>query len=96
VIGAELACQLTEEEQVEAAEATILVSNEETVGAKAEWKSPTRTGVSGSSEIIAINTQPNGNRCLSITDVAIIDGEETRIDKQMCRQPGDEGYTLVA
>ncbi|QJB68706.1 caspase family protein [Parasphingorhabdus halotolerans] len=92
----ELACQLDEKEQEKAGEATVLVAQKEEVGAKVEWQSPTRSGVSGSSTITALNTQPNGRRCLSITDVAIIDGEETRIAKQMCKGVGDERYAIMA
>ena len=96
VIGAEIACQLDEKEQEKAAEATLAVVEKEEVGAIAEWQSPTRAGVSGSSMITALNAAPDGRRCLSITDVAIIDGEETKIAKQMCRGPEDKNYTLVA
>ncbi len=96
VIGAEIACQLDEKEQEKAAEATMAVVEKEEVGAIAEWQSPTRAGVSGSSMVTALNAAPDGRRCLSITDVAIIDGEETKIAKQMCRGPEDKNYTLVA
>lgn len=96
VLVSEIACQLTEEEQEVAAEATVEVTEKEEVGATSTWTSPTRSGVSGSSTVTALNTEPNGRRCLSITDVAIIDGVETRIAKQMCRGSGDEGYSIVA
>lgn len=96
VLVGEIACQLTEEEQKEAVEATVEVTKKEEVGATATWKSPTRAGVSGSSTVTALNTEPNGRKCLNITDVAIIDGVETRVSKQMCRGQGDEGYTILA
>jgi surface antigen len=96
VLVGELACKLDDKEQKEAAEATVAVADKEEVGAVANWKSPTRAGVSGSSTVTALNTQPNGMRCLSITDVAIIDGEETRVSKQMCRGQGDDRYTIMA
>lgn len=96
VLVSEIACQLTEEEQKEAVEATVEVTEKEEVGATATWKSPTRAGVSGSSTVTALNTEPNGRKCLNITDVAIIDGQETRVSKQMCRGQGDEGYTILA
>jgi len=92
----EIACQLDEKEQEQAAEATQIVAKEEKVGATATWKSPTRAGVSGSSTITALNTQPSGQKCLTITDVAIIDGEETRISKQMCRSKGGGRYAIMA
>ncbi len=95
VVG-EIACQLDEKEQKEAAEATETVTKVEKVGATATWKSPTRAGVSGSSTVTALNTQPNGRKCLTITDVAIIDGEETRISKQMCRGSNGGRYAIMA
>lgn len=96
VLVGEIACQLTEDEQKEAVAATVEVTEKEEVGATATWKSPTRAGVSGSSTVTALNTEPNGRKCLSITDVAIIDGQETRVSKRMCRGQGDEGYTILA
>ena len=96
VLVGEIACKLSQEEQEKAAEATIAVVEQEKVGAVAEWQSPTRGGVSGSSTVTALNTEPNGRKCLTITDVAIIDGEETRVSKQMCRGAGESKYAIMA
>ncbi|MEO9468654.1 hypothetical protein [Parasphingorhabdus sp.] len=96
VLVGEIACKLTDKEQKVAAEATVEVTEKEEVGATAEWKSPSRSGVSGSSTVTALNTEPSGRRCMNITDVAIIDGEETRVAKQMCRGPGESRYTVMA
>lgn len=96
VLVGEIACKLSQEEQEKAAEATIAVVEQEKVGAVAEWQSPTRGGVSGSSTVTALNTEPNGRKCLTITDVAIIDGEETRVSKQMCRGAGESRYAIMA
>ncbi|WP_417612080.1 hypothetical protein [Parasphingorhabdus sp.] len=96
VLVGEIACKLSEDEQEKAAEATLAVVEEEKVGAVANWQSPTRGGVSGSSTVTALNTQPNGRKCLTITDVAIIDGEETRVSKQMCRGAGQSKYVIAA
>ncbi len=96
VLVGEIACQLTKDEQKEAAAATIKVTEKEEVGAVATWQSPTRAGVSGSSTVTALNTEPNGSKCLNITDVAIVEGVETRISKRMCRGPGDSGYAILA
>ncbi|MCA1749282.1 MAG: hypothetical protein ABR601_03105 [Parasphingopyxis sp.] len=96
VLVADIACQLEPEEQEKAVEATEEVLAQEEVGATAEWTSPTRADVSGSSTVTALNSQPNGATCLDITDVAIIAGEETRVSKTMCRQPGESRYTLQA
>jgi surface antigen len=96
VLVAEIACQLTEEEQELAAEATEEVTQQEEVGATAEWTSPTRGDVSGSSTVTALNSEPSGATCLEVTDIVIIEGEETTAQKTMCRQPGETRYTLVA
>lgn len=96
LIVGEIACQLDDKEKEKAAEATQTVAKVEKVGATARWKSPTRSGVSGSSTITALNTQPSGRKCLTITDVAIIDGEETRISKQMCRANQGGRYVIMA
>lgn len=95
VLVGEIACKLTDKEQEKAAEATVAVTEKEEVGATAEWESPSRSGVSGSSTVTALNTEPSGRRCMNITDVAIIDGEETRVSKQMCRGPGESRYSIV-
>ena len=96
VLVGELACKLSEDEQEKAAEATLAVVEKEEVGAVAKWQSPSRGGVSGSSTVTALNTEPNGRKCLTITDVAIIDGEETRVSKQMCRGAGQSKYAIMA
>lgn len=96
VLGAEIACQLDEKEQEKAAEATMTIVQKEEVGAVAKWQSPTRADVSGSSMITALTAEPDGRKCLSITDVAIIDGEEIKIAKQMCRGAGEKNYSLMA
>ena len=92
----EIACQLDKKEQEEATKATVTVLEAEEVGATAEWTSPTRQGVSGSSTVTALNTEPNGRRCLTITDVAIIDGSEIKVEKQMCKAAEGGQYMLVA
>lgn len=96
VLVAEIACQLDEKEQKVAAEATVAVTKKEEVGATAKWTSPTREGVAGSSTITALNTEPNGSKCLSITDIAIVEGEETRVSKRMCRAKPGEPYSIMA
>ncbi len=96
VLVAEIACQLDEKEQKAAADATVAVTKQEQVGATAKWTSPTREGVAGSSTITALNTEPNGSKCLSITDIAIVEGEETRVSKRMCRAKPGEPYSIMA
>jgi surface antigen len=96
VLVGEIACQLDEKEQKVAAEATVAVTKKEEVGATAKWTSPTREGVSGSSTITALSTEPNGSKCLAITDIAIVEGEETRVSKRMCRKKPGEPYSIMA
>jgi surface antigen len=96
VLVSEIACQLDEKEQKVAAAATVEVTEKEEVGATANWSSPTREGVGGSSTITALNTEPNGSKCLSITDIAIVEGEETRVSKRMCRKKAGEPYSIMA
>lgn len=96
VLVSEIACQLDEKEQKVAAAATVEVTEKEEVGATASWTSPTREGVGGSSTITALNTEPNGSKCMSITDIAIVEGEETRVSKRMCRKKAGEPYSIMA
>jgi surface antigen len=96
LLVAEIACSLTEQEQEKAAEVTLELTRAEEVGATASWQSDEREDVSGSSTVTALNTEPSGRRCMSIIDVVIVDGEEARATKQMCRAPGESRYTLQA
>ncbi|MCB2087943.1 MAG: hypothetical protein KDD98_03845 [Sphingomonadaceae bacterium] len=101
-----IACKLDPQEQVQAAEATLTAtrSNSETagekpdVGSSASWNSNTREGVSGSSTVVGRNNAKGGKGqdCLTVVDVIIVDGEETRATKQMCRSPGSKRYEIVA
>ena len=43
-----------------------------------------------------LDTQPNGSKYLSVTDIAIIEGEETRVAKRMCRKKAGEPYAIMA
>lgn len=88
------ACRLEPEERQAAANASEQVIAREEVGATAEWVSPVRAEVSGSSTVIARNSEPSGATCLDITDVIIIGGEEERATRRMCRAPGDSRYVL--
>ena len=37
----------------------------------------------------------DGSHCMTVTDVVIVDGEETTAPKRMCRAPGASGYRRV-
>ncbi|MBV9884835.1 MAG: hypothetical protein JO276_17635, partial [Sphingomonadaceae bacterium] len=62
------------------------------VGTTATWTSQTRAHVSGSSVVTA---QERGGACVTVTDIVIIDGEETRAPKRMCRRPPTNRYVRV-
>src|SRR5687767_3520963 len=82
-------------EQVQAATATTEATRGG-VGSSAAWTSDTRPGVSGTSTVVAQNARSDGASCMTVTDVIIVNGEETRAPKTMCRAPGASGYTLAA
>lgn len=90
-----IACKLEPAEQVQAAKATEVAVRGEAVGSTANWTSETREGVSGSSTIIARNDEAGGRQCINVTDFIIVDGEETRASKRMCREAGEPRYTLA-
>jgi hypothetical protein len=65
------------------------------VGSTATWESESRPGVKGSSTVSAEEKLADGGHCLTVTDVVIVDGEETTVPKKMCRQAGKSGYARV-
>ena len=91
-----IACRLDPAEQVQAAAATEEVTRGEAVGATANWTSETRENVSGSSTVVARNDERGGRRCMSVTDVVIVEGEETTVSKRMCKGPGEARYVIAA
>src|SRR3954464_6191651 len=66
------------------------------VGTTENWTSDSRANVTGSSTVNAQSRRADGTTCLAVTDVVIVNGEETRVTKNMCRAPGASGYTLQA
>jgi hypothetical protein len=66
------------------------------VGASSSWTSDSRPNVAGSSTVNSQTARADGSSCLAVTDVVIVNGEETRVTKNMCRAPGASGYTLAA
>jgi len=102
-LTAAIACKLDPEEQKQAAQATLDATRGEgdtaevAVGSTAAWTSETRDDVSGTSTVVARNDrEKHGLQCITVTDVIIVKGEETRADKRMCRQPPAARYALVA
>jgi len=65
------------------------------VGAESSWQSETRPNVRGSSKVTAEEKLADGGNCLTVTDVVIVDGEETTVPKRMCRAKGASGYAKV-
>ncbi len=82
-------------EQVQAATATDNAVRGG-VGTTSTWESETRPGVKGSSTVRDQRASADGGSCMLITDVVIVDGEETTVPKRMCRKPGGGNYVLAA
>lgn len=91
IVADELLKLLDCKEQKQAADAT----NEAIrggVGTEVKWQSQSRQNVSGSSKVTGEEQLADGGRCVTVTDVVIIDGEETTVPKKMCRGQGESGY----
>lgn len=90
---------LCKDEQKKAAKATedVTIQAERTGGnAKVEWQSESRKNVKGRSEVTGFESAgTGGGRCMKVRDVVIIDGEETKMEKRMCKQPPKPGYAMV-
>jgi surface antigen len=98
LLGEAIAAMLDCDEQQKAAGATQEVVNGAErggVGTTANWESTTRPGVRGSSTVTALETGAPDNQCMTVTDVVIVDGEETRAPKRMCRRPPSTRYVRV-
>ena len=65
------------------------------VGTEVAWKSETRPNVTGVSKVTASEQLADGGQCMTVTDVVIVDGEETTVPKRMCRARGASGYARV-
>lgn len=91
-----IACKLDPAEQIQAAAATEVATRGESVGSTASWTSETRDGVSGTSTVVARSDESGGRRCMNVTDFVIVEGEETRVTKRMCKEPGAQRYVIAA
>ena len=100
-----VACKLDPAEQKQAASATTEATRgadgnttePPPVGASSSWTSETRENVSGTSTVVARNdTDKGGMQCITVSDVIIVNGEETTANKRMCRKPGSARYALMA
>ena len=90
-LGEELLRMLDCKEQQQAAKATDDAIRGG-VGTEVAWKSETRANVSGTSKVTAQEQLADGGSCVTVTDVVIVDGEETTVPKRMCRARGASGY----
>tara|TARA_R100001244_G_scaffold44182_1_gene39724 strand:- start:47130 stop:47831 length:702 start_codon:yes stop_codon:yes gene_type:complete len=90
-----VACRLYPEEQEQAAEATQEATRSGEVGKMVEWESTVRENVSGSSKVSSKNKLPDGTPCMVLADILIVDGEELRVSKTMCKLPGSGHYTIM-
>jgi predicted lipid-binding transport protein (Tim44 family) len=87
----ELMKMLDCKEQVQAAKATDQAIRGG-VGTEIAWKSETRPNVTGVSRVTAQQQLADGGNCFTVTDVVIVDGQETTVPKKMCRARGASGY----
>ena len=82
-------------EQQKAAQATDQAVQRGRVGTTVEWESETRPGVRGASTVTAVENNAPDGECMTVTDIVIVDGEETRAPKRMCRRPPSNRYVRV-
>jgi hypothetical protein len=93
-LGDELLKLLDCKEQQQAAKATDDAIRGG-VGTETTWQSDTRPNVHGSSKVTGQEQMADGSQCMTVTDVVIVDGEETTVPKKMCRAAGQSGYVKV-
>jgi hypothetical protein len=94
MLGEELMRLLDCKEQQQAAKATDEAIRGG-VGSEVSWQSETRANVRGSSKVTAQEQLADGGNCVTVTDIVIVDGEETSVPKRMCRGRGASGYVKV-
>lgn len=81
-------------EQEQAATATETAVRGGNVGDSASWQSESRPNVSGTSTVTAVD-RSGGDDCMSVSDIVIVDGQETEVAKRMCRRPPTNRYVRV-
>ena len=62
------------------------------VGTEVAWTSQSRPNVAGKSKVTAEEKLADGGNCMTVTDIVIVDGEETSVPKKMCRAKGAKGF----
>lgn len=93
-LGDELLKMLDCKEQQQAAKATDEAIRGG-VGTQSNWQSESRPSVHGSSTVTGQQQLADGSQCMTVTDVVIVEGEETTVPKKMCRAPGQSGFVKV-
>ena len=88
--------KLSPGEQRQADAASTIAVCEGIPGREIRWTSASRAGVSGTSTVTALDSDARLGRCITIRDIVIVEGEETRTARRMCRAPGASGYRLAA
>jgi surface antigen len=81
-------------EQEQAATATETAVRGGNVGDSASWQSESRPNVSGTSTVVAVD-RSGGDDCMNVSDIVIVDGQETEVSKRMCRRPPTNRYIRV-
>jgi hypothetical protein len=94
LLGDAIASMLDCREQQQAAHATEEATRGG-VGTTSTWRSDSRPGVTGSSTVTAVEQHASDGDCMTVTDVVIVDGQETRAPKRMCRRPPNNRYVRV-
>src|SRR3954454_14327909 len=94
MLGEELLRLLDCKEQQQAAKATDDAIRGG-VGTEVKWTSESRANVTGTSKVTAQQQLADGSTCMTVTDVVIVDGEETTVPKKRCRARGASGYAKV-
>jgi hypothetical protein len=93
-LGDELLKLLDCKEQQQAAKATDQAIRGG-VGTEVAWTSDSRPNVSGKSKVTGEEKLADGGQCVTVTDVVIVDGEETTVPKRMCRAKGASAFAKV-
>jgi hypothetical protein len=93
-LGDELLKMLDCKEQQQAAKATDQAIRGG-VGTEVAWTSDSRPNVSGKSKVTGEEKLADGGQCVTVTDVVIVDGEETTVPKRMCRANGASAFAKV-
>ena len=94
MLGEELLKLLDCKEQQQAAKATDDAIRGG-VGTEVKWTSDARERDRHARKSLRQQQLADGGTCMTVTDVVIVDGEETTVPKKMCSAKGASGYAKV-